>query len=149
MPDSSHPLLHVHVYVDVYTYKCYSCIRLLLHTHTYISTYIHTYIHTYMHTCIHAYMHAYIHTHLLTYIHTYIHTYILAYIHIRTYIRTYIHTYMLMSHDGVSYAELFRKASFYESDLADRICHSGARCPRPLLVDRSKDELPKNGHFRD
>ena len=136
MPDSSHPLLHVHVYVDVYTYKCYSeysCIRLLLHTHTYISTYIHAYMHTCIHACIHTY--------LLTYIHTY------TYVH--TYVHTYIHTYMLMSYDGMSYAELFRKASFYESDLADRICHSGARCPRPLLVDRSKDELPKNGHFRD
>ena len=35
----------------------------------------------------------------------------------------------------------FWKASFYESDLADRICDSGARCPRAFLVDRSKDEL--------
>jgi len=56
----------------------------------------------------------------------------------------------------VDHMSYYNEASFYESDLADRICDSGARCPRAFLVDRSKDgevticmtKLPGRGFSR-
>ena len=52
-----------------HTHNIYTCIRIYIHTHTYMHTYMPTYIHTYMYTY-NLYTHAYIHTTYVWYIHT-------------------------------------------------------------------------------
>ena len=78
---------HTHSsFIFVRNIYIHMCIRIYIHTYTYIYIHIHTYTYIYVH--IRTYTYIYIHIHTYTYIYIHIHTYTYIYIHIHTY--TYI-----------------------------------------------------------